>query len=246
MFFEPQSVYRGPSVAAIGWIPSRGICQKIPPAFHQHRRWWGLKPLFATGNPRPPDSFDGEEGFRDFLKAKEYRAVLCVTGVEAGFAFGKTQRDLPHDHIMKGGYTPLGLATDGQELGIRYRYYSPGIDRAMSSIAIGSECAPIGKTIGFRIGKFGNWMSKILVGHFAPFASIGVGYEIFHDGNYKITFAGTYVPTQKFYVNWQAVHSYSMENISVEHLEDFLTAETRGEGPLSTEHYVHSGKLTAE
>jgi len=217
----------------------------MPPAFDRHKRWWGLKPLFYTGNPPPPISFSGEEEFRDFLASKEYRAALCITDVEVGFDLDNNLRDLPHDQIMKCGYTPLGLATNGQNLGSRYRYYSPGVDRKSSAIALGFDYAPVGKFIEFRIGKFGNLMSKLLVGHYAPFACVDISNRIYHDGTYRIEFSGTLVPNQTYYVDWKAVNCYSMENICDENLDDFLTAESRSCTPMRSEHFAVHGELCA-
>jgi hypothetical protein len=118
--------------------------------------------------------------------------------------------------------------------------------RGGSAIALGLDYAPIGKFIEFRIGMFGNWMSKLLVGHFAPFACIDISYRIYHDGTYRIEFSGTLVPNQTYYVDWKAVNRYSMESICDENLDDFLTAESRKCTPMRSEHFTVQGELCAE
>ncbi len=218
----------------------------MPKAFDSHNRWWGLKPLFLTGNQTPPARFEGEEHFQAFIDAKEYRAVIGVAGLEVSFnEEGCSSNNAPFGERTQGGYTPFRLTIGNESTSVSFRHYSSGEISGASSIAGGGESAPLGISLDFRIGKLGNAMSRLLVGHFAPYAWMDISYEVFADGQYEVTFSGTYIPSQAYYVDWEKVAEHHLEDVSGEHLDDFLTSQTRNSTPRSEARYVHRGHLKA-
>lgn len=241
----PGKIYSAPSAFAIGWIPIQSCRDRMPEAFARRKRAWGLKPLFFTGNKPPPDEFAGEAHFQTFVEAKDYRAIIGVAGVEVSFnETGASSENAPLGDLTHGGYTPYRLTMGDGNTSVSFRHFSSGVTREASSIAIGCESAPFGISQDFRISTLGNIMSRLLIGHFAPFARMDIAYEVFADGRYEVSFGGTYVPSQAYYVGWKKVGEHHLEHISNEQLDDFLTAETRRARPLPKARFVHNGRIS--
>lgn len=201
--------------------------------------------MFLTGNKPPPASFANEEHFREFVRSKEYRAVLGVSNVYTSFnAEGRSTGSSTHDSEIVGGYTPLGIQVGTRNLYATFRMYSVGEVTAASSIAFGTDEAPIGKSVNFRVGKPMNWGFKRLTGHYLPYAAMDFSYTIRGDGECKVDLNSTSIPNITIYKNWNAAGHYRLWDITAEELDDFVTADSRSEFPHKALRFTITDSLT--
>lgn len=242
-FFQVGARYRVPGFLAVGWIPAIRLCEPLPDAFRLHKRWWAHRLLFLTGNRTPPTHFRDEADVDVFRLRKEYRSMLGIAGVEVTFDTAGRAMDHAHEGRIKGGYTPIGVEFNGGLLHGSIKYYSSGVERGASSVALGDDFAPFGKSIEFRIGKLGNLVAWLTVRHWAPYAAADFSYIIHADGTYQFEFRSTAIPSQTLYEDLRAVDHYRLEAITPEQLDGFLSAETRQCAPTKELRFSRSGRV---
>ena len=164
---------RGPTLFAIGWIPCRSIRSHLTGAYAEQSgvlSKLALKLVFISGNDPPPDSFDRYEDLQEFIRKKDFRSIM-------GFHNVVYPDDVPwrpppesHELLAVPGYTAYRLPFNLGRFGRRLAHFSEGDEFQASSFTRDRTRTflPLEKTIHFRIGRFGNRVSRKLTGHNAP------------------------------------------------------------------------------
>jgi hypothetical protein len=243
---EGSRIVDGPPVLAIGWIPHLSYLDPLPPAFADHPSVKALKRMLGTGNvPSPPSSFGGINDFKQYVKKRNYRSIIGFYDVRLLCDMDGVAISIPHEFVSEVGYTPVEGRVETELASARIGIHDRGEGRLASSIAVapGQDHIPLARCVSFRVGKIGNFLSKRWTGHYAPFARISCEYTLRYNGRCEVEFYGSRIPSQTFYVNWQAAGHYSMANISSEELEEFLTADTRGVYPGTSLLFSYSGAV---
>lgn len=244
----------GPSVFGIGWIPYRSIFDALPGAYADHAKQSGplsklaMKLVFISGNDPPPDSFDGYEGLQEFIRRKDFRSIMGFHKVVYPEDVSGRPSPKSHELMAVPGYTAYRLPFRMGRFGRRLVRFSEGDEFQASSFSRDPTriFLPLEKTIHFRIGRFGNRVSKLLTGHNAPFAFIECKYNLHNDGKFNVEFYGSLIPNYSFYIDWKLVGACSMLDISTRNLNDFLTADTKAKAgmPRRSTLYRFSGHVS--
>ena len=129
----------------------------------------------------------------------------------------------------------LNCHSPGEEAAILASVSGPGLDFV-------SEAADL----EFRVGKGLNLGHKIVTGHQLWFASMGIQYQVDGEGEVYAEISSTNIPNVTLYFDWKAVAEYSLQDITVEQVEDFLTAKKRKQPPQREDRFSVTGKTGEE
>ena len=196
----------------IGWIPyfasvadvGNNAYQEFARHSPQQRLFVGG--LFKTGNDDPPESaFSSVASLKKFLKRKEYRAALSLSGIEivreeSGAVKVDYSRDLTRRREV--GYTPLTLRLGdaairlfhekGSAMTSEPRVEYPGED--------GSRMIYFSHEVQFRVGMPGWLGGRALVGYWLPYVWMRAEYLIDEDDSYTLKLSGSFIPSQRWFV----------------------------------------------
>jgi hypothetical protein len=168
----------------------------------------------ALSNRQPPTDLANRQDFVQFLARKQFRGAMTLEKVRLQFdTSGKAQAILfeEDEHV---GYTPYPFYG-----GNRYRRGLMGIPEATTALVTGNR-GTITKTFRFRLDEWGDRFGHALLGSRAPDAWIGLKYDIWSDGKFRVEFSGSFIPSQWYYPGWSVQGEHDMGNNS--------TAETLG------------------
>lgn len=232
-------VISGPDVSSIGFIPYYKSIKRVPPgSYTQHdlglRSRVGFSFLFDSGNrPEMEQSFSGIKGFMKRIDSREFRGAMELRDVKLYCDASNKPVKLSAKHFEEVGDTPI------QEQVILRLFRKPKVTITHSSGRGSFDCtckfnddsATITQWVRFMLGKKGNLASWIVIGRWAPFAWMRTDYTIFCNGDVTVKFAGTYIPTQYYYVDWRVrgVHDMLVNNSA--QIDGFLDAGDRNDAP---------------
>lgn len=198
--------------------------------------------MLLTGNPPPPQKFNGLEDLERFIHSKAYRGILGFRKVRI-----RPPRDGENQHIGEYreirvfGYTPLGAGFHSRGEGGLITTRAKGVGLTFVDMSDGLE---------FRVGKKLNYLHKKITGHLLPCAAMMMQYNLDYEDGGIITISSTNIPNITVYVDWVAKANYSIENITVEQADNFLTAHTNGKvadvGDRFVINWQMDGTLTVE
>jgi hypothetical protein len=214
------------SCRGIGWIPyfasvddvKNSAYQEFAGQSYQQRLF--LVGLLKTGNDDPPDSaFSSVSSLKSFLKKKDYRAALSLSGIEivhgeSGDVQVAFTRDLTRRREV--GYTPLTLRVLKATLTLfhekgaamtsepRVEYPGDDVDR---TIYLSHE-------VQFRVGMPGWLGGRFLVGYWLPYVWMRAEYLINQDDSYTLRLSGSFIPSQRWFVESAAPRMQLVQNES--------------------------------
>lgn len=220
---KPMRAVAGPVAAAIGWFPYYPEVQGLPECELKAHRFASaailpaaMGELFRSGNHRPKDHIrDGDEFARE-LMLRDYRAAFAIehpvlqldeNGRPCAFTFR---------HLYRVGYTP-GRA------GLNTRHL-PGIGSCHHTVDFLADRVVLDYFPRFRLGKLANVAGRLMTGHWAPFASMAVHYELWTDGAARAFFRGSLVPSQSYYQDWKLCGEYNVLQCTAYQFDDFVEA----------------------
>jgi len=190
--------------------------------------------LFRSGNPSPPEAFDSADHFLTYFNQREFRAALAlnkprlhldgengnkVRGVSFG-AFGKVGftpiiRAGPVSHYREG----VGGDEDGED-GVVH-----------TTLDCTSEGATVVAFIRFKLGPLVGAVARLASGYWPPYASMTIEYKFGLDGSVLVSWDGTLVPNQRYYVDWKTRAEHDMLSCSREEYLQFVEAGGCADAP---------------
>ncbi|NMM50830.1 hypothetical protein [Marinigracilibium pacificum] len=236
----------GPDAMATGWIPYYKHIGDVPAnAFTRHKHSWpAFSMLFDSGNETPPTVLSGYRDWWDkIINEKEFRGGNAIIDVklfcgEEGYPSKVTYK-------YKGfvGYTPANVQINWDIAGNpKVTVANMGGDGSEGSkVEWERDCAIIKHWIRFKIGKVGNLGNWMFTGQWAPYAWMMIRYKICCDGKVEISFGGSFIPSQWYYVKWAQVGTYDMLNITEAQIDGFLNAGDCKDAP-GAYHYTWRGR----
>jgi len=194
--------------------------------------------LFDSGNtPRPPEGFEGLDHYREFIAEKEFRGAINLFDVRIRIgAQGPPQ--LEYQHHEEVGFTPMRFVINWAVIGNPKftGWYSRGVGDGGILEIVEGDCARLQQFLRFKIGKVGDLGSWVMTGQFAPSAWMQTDSRVCRDGTVSIKFYGTFVPSQKNYVDYaRVVHFNMLENTEAQ-IDAFLFAGTCLDAPGALRH----------
>jgi hypothetical protein len=232
----------GPDVAVVGWIPRRwrlpvlGLPRPLWARALTFREWFALKGLhLALSNRRPPANLVDRPGFLQFLLTKEFRGSITLEKVRLqSDADGKALTVLfeEDEHV---GYTPYPFyggpaAIRGRRWTFRYRRGLIGSPEPTTAVVTGDRGIII-KTFRFRLDEWGDRYARALVKSPAPDAWVGLRYEIWVNGQVRVEFSGSFIPSQWYYSGWRVQGHHDMGNNSAAETLGFFHAGASAKSP---------------
>ncbi len=191
--------------------------------------------MSLTGNPRPPRRFDGPADLERFVARKAYRGILGFSDVRIRPPRGEEdQYQGEARRIRAVGYTPVAPGL-----------HSLGEGALITTNAKGNDLdfIDLGDDLEFRVGERMNRLHQRATGHLLPFAGMDIQYQCGYEGKYTIAISSTNIPNVTVYVDWIAVEDYSIREITVEQVEDFLTAFSRRSVAQFVDRFVIEGTV---
>jgi hypothetical protein len=215
-------VIEGPDVAIVGWIPyAFDLDDMTENAFTRHRHRHAFGWLFDSGNPTPPDHFDGHQGFLEFLKSKQFRGACCLRDIKLRCDEAGVPRSVSYRREEYVGYTPYRWANKAARTK-RTAHHGLGQKRGQTTLEQQSSVGIITQSLKFRVGAIGNLGAWFMTGSQAPWVWIEIEYRIDVKGSIKIQFKGSCIPSFRGYVNWSACGVHDMLEIDADEVETFL------------------------
>ena len=218
--------WQAPSIATLGWIPVRTAADELPAYF---RATWNqrlaLRLLLGSGNSAPPDTFDGPAYLLAYLTGKDYRAALGIDEPKLYCQQDGTPRRFTCWGGHKVGFTPLGLPGHPVD-------HMPGFGDHCFTVTSAGDQVTLNYWIAFKLGKLADWAGTTMTGHRAPSAILNVQLTIRSSGSAYVTFLSSFVPSQKFYVDWRHVDEYNMLSCSESEFRGFVEAGKCKNAPL--------------
>src|SRR5207302_694082 len=83
----------------------------------------------------------------------------------------------------------------------------------------------------FKVGRLVNFGSWVVTGHRLPSAWIGISYQICCTGEVSVTFSGSYVPSQYYYVDWKRERSHDMLTNTLSEVKNFMLGDSCQDAP---------------
>lgn len=216
---------RGPDVLLVGWIPYfESLDDASGTAFRQHRlarSRGGLGPaplqvLFRSGNPEPPDTFNGVPGLDDYARRRHFRAFLLIRDLRLLLNDHHVAVQLLYSLESNVGYTPLQFP-DGTRF--VHGYGEESVQEELTS-----KGATLHVVLAFKLGTSLDFGSRVLTGRWAASAWIQVDYTINTQGAVGIDFGGTFIPSHKYFVDWRQVFTHDMMTLTDAEIDGFLDA----------------------
>jgi hypothetical protein len=214
---EVSFYIEGPSVASVAWIPRFSFLRyfQMPGnAYRDHAsfrmRNVGFPTLFWTGNP-PPDLYvdQNREGLSKFLSKKEFRGALALDGIKLYCDSYAEPVRVSFSAAGEVGFTPV------RALG--HTIYSPGVLGQSSGqwqpfrlLNYPQRGVSTRGFIVFKVGKVGDWASKMSTGRWLPYVRLDIEYTLRTDGFFIVKFDGSFIPSQQNYGNWSPSQCHDM------------------------------------
>jgi len=175
--------------------------------------------LLQSGNrPAPPQTFDGLEGFQEYLAAKNYRGALYLDGVTLSCSEGYSNCSVTAAGIDVEdavGFTPVSSSAS---------WFRKGRGRVSRQVRVAHDGAEIRQTVYFRICRAIDLVNYALTANWAPEAWIRIVYRAWSTGKYEIEFSGSAVPSQDYYIDWTRRGGHDMSSVSATDFEGFVEA----------------------
>jgi hypothetical protein len=227
-------VIRGPSVTIIGWVPFA----YRPPALRLVsplgiRGWLGVTLVNLSGNARPPRRFRSHRALIDFTENRDFRGAVWVRDVELTVDSAGGPIDIDCDDNFHVGYTPyFAWVPAPNSVGrVLRRLSCEGEAEQEFERATTANGGRVRKLVGIRLGKVPNAVSRIVTGHWAPYAWMEIDYRLYTNGLAEVSVSGSSIPSQTFYVAGYAVGSHSMRDTRPHETRAFLQAGDRVRAP---------------
>lgn len=225
----------GPDVASIGWIPYFKYITQMPANdYTRHSLFYpAFQVLFDSGNdPPPPVTFSGLTDFFNFLSTENFRGAMYLGDVRLCCDAMGRPTQVSWRRYEEVGYTPMRVVVGRPPIDSKFAvYYSQGVGGGGVQVTWAGNCATITHWLRFKIGGLGNWGSWLMTGQWAPFAWMRTDYKICCDGSITIKFAGTYIPSQYYYVGWNWFGLHDMLGNTTAQIDGFLNAGDCSDAP---------------
>ncbi|HEU4558738.1 MAG TPA: hypothetical protein VFS20_12850 [Longimicrobium sp.] len=219
--------WRGPDVLVVGWIP---FSMGAPAGWGSGSGFTG-RLLFQSGNPQPPPSFGGQDGFSGWrygvanpFGSKEFRAALYLGGVVAEFPEGAPPR---MDREANGaflGYTPLRVYAAGINLAAilpQVTQYTKGTGPRLSPVLHVDQdtgsWAEFRYRAEFKLSPLPNVAGRALTGAWAPYAWCEIAYRLHRRGEVEVRVDGSAIPSQRLYIDWSTPRADPTTGVVPEH-----------------------------
>ena len=166
----------------------------------------GLTVLAGSINEtRPPDSFDSNRDWQDYIRTMDYRGYLYMQPVAIFDSKGEGEalcskllrNDVSH------GFTPLLGGFEAAEAN----------DPELRKIPGEEDKAKQTWRHKLRIGQTGQFFQKFFFETGAPFAWQEISFKLESNGNYKLDFSGSNFPAHAVYVNDQKLEERSQTGL---------------------------------
>jgi hypothetical protein len=239
----------GPTVFAVAWIPKLRHYDRVPRGLDRHRNKWVWRGMLWTGNAAPPSEFGGLRDFQRYLAFKDYRGIVgCRNVTLRPGGEGEDPYVGSVTEIRKAGYTPVKFSLKRPWASFDVGFHRRGEEAVIRTLTSGADVdfVSTGVNLEFRVSKKLNWFHKLVTRHRLPYASMDIQYQLACDGGYYIEIASTDIPNVTVYFDWVAVARYSIANIGLDDVHQFLTADTRRTPPPRPDRFRISGRVGGE
>ena len=234
-----SDVKSGPDVSSIGFIPYYKSIKDVPRSnYTQHnlglRSRVGFSLLFDSGNrPKMEQSFSGITGFMKRISSREFRGAMELRDVKLYCDSNNKPIKVSAMHFEEVGDTPIREQIIWRFIGKPKWNISHSLGRGSfgCTCKFNDESATITQWVRLMLGKKANFASWIVIGKWAPFAWMRTDYTIFSNGQVAIKFAGTYIPTQFYYVNWKVGGAHDMLANDLSQIDGFINAGDGNDAP---------------
>jgi hypothetical protein len=187
-----------------------------------------MQELFGSGNPAPPQPIGGHAGLLQHLATKEFRVALALTGVRVEWANGNWPVTITYALKVWPGFTPINTWTPpagGHPWRVQTRTHFGGAGRQSVKRIKGPNTATIRVTARVKLTWFLNIGQALCTFHLAPWAVVRLEYTVHRQTKAtEMSFYGSTVPSQLFYVGWAAHSQFNMNRNTAQQVDEFVTA----------------------
>jgi hypothetical protein len=113
---------------------------------------------------------------------------------------------------------------------VRYRRGLIGYPERTTAVVTGNQ-GIITKSFRFRLDDWGDRHAQALVGSPAPDAWVSLKYEIWTNGQVRVAFSGSFIPSQWYYACWNFQGEHDMGNNSAAETVGFFHAGAAAKSP---------------
>jgi hypothetical protein len=210
----------------IGWIPYQPLRgSQRPVTYARHQYATALRLVLLTGNrPEPPSQLLNRATYDRFIKTKNFRAALCLSNVTLTCYSDGRDADIrakPGDFI---GYTPYKTKGPFGWFKRELAWHHLGIGEIDGDVEKYPDHATIRRHAKFRLAKLENLGSKLFTNHWAPYAWMSIAYTMWRNGNVRVEYCGSLIPSQSIYARWDRRRRHSMLTLSSSQISSFLEA----------------------
>jgi hypothetical protein len=214
---ENRFVVEAPPALVIGWIPRRWWPSKAWARHPQVRLSLVAFPLlFWSGNVRPPSPLHGMPGLETYVSLRDFRGILWLNSADLLCGPNQEPIRVQHTWSYSVGYTPMLRLLD---------WYSLGIDGGGNAVVHRqTNGVTIEWEFRFKIGKNADRATRLVTGRWAPFAVLRISYVLNANGDVRLEFSGTDIPSQDFYSDWIRTDALDTLGSSQTDIDAFLGA----------------------
>jgi hypothetical protein len=224
---EELICWQAPTFAALGWVPLATAADQLPDCYF--RSAWddrlALRLLLGSGNSTAADRFDGLGDFLQSLALKDFRSALVVDEPKLYCAPDGTPVRFTCWRGHKVGFTPV------RQAGILVAHL-PGYCEEHYAISAAANEVTFNFWMRFKLSKLADWIGVAMVRHFAPWAIINIRLVMRSSGQCDVTFLSSFVPSQRFYLDWRGVYQYDMVSCSDDEFRQFIEAGKCKDSPM--------------
>lgn len=181
--------------------------------------------MLRTGNqPEPPSRLLGRAAYDRFVETRNFRAALCLSDVTLTCYPDGRDADIrakPGDFI---GYTPLTAKGRFGRFSYDLAWHEQGIGEIGGDVEKHPDHATIRRFVKFRLAKLENLGSLALTRHWVPYAWMSIAHTMWRNGNVRVEYRGSLIPSQSIYATWRRRRRHSMLTLSSSQISGFLEA----------------------